>query len=399
MIRKLQIKIIVIVSVLLTLIILGVLAAVNITNQQNTVQQINNRLDIIVNNDGRSSFDSISPYQDDSTAYVDFFTAQINAENQLTALTFNRDIEAGAEEIAEYINSAVSSGQQTGTLGRYAYTVRYKPYGRIVVFLDISQYRLQSRALLFTTAGIGILSVLIFILFSVALSFWLVKPVKDTLAKQKLFISNASHELKTPLAVIKANADVLETEIGDNKWLGYIQSESSRMSELVGELLCLARLDDKGAQNLVMEDTDLSELVMQSALPFESSMFEAGRKFEVDIQPGVTLRCDRSTIRHIMTILIDNAQKYSDEGGEVRVSLHTKGGKRIIEVYNTGMGISPDKLDKVFERFYREDEARNSSSGGYGLGLAIARSGAAAHGGTITAASEYGKWAKFTVTL
>lgn len=399
MIKRLQIKMVVIITLLLTLIITGILAAINIANHMNGEQQINRRLDIIASSNGMSVYDDINPYHSEQNSYVDFFSVMLNENNQIISLTFNRNIEVNTDEIIEYVNAALSTGQQSGTLGHYAFTIKLRSYGKIVVFLDISQNQIQNRSLLLTTIGIGVLAVVIFFLMSVALSFWLVKPVRDTFSKQKLFISNASHELKTPLAVIKANADVLETEIGDNKWLGYIKSESTRMGELVNELLTLARLDDKGADNLIMEELDLSELVTQCALPFESSMFEAGKKFVMDIQPDVTLRCDRSTIRHILTILIDNAQKYSDEGGEVKVSLYTRGSKRIIEVWNTGMGIAPDKLDKVFERFYREDEARNSSSGGYGLGLSIAQSGVKAHGGTITAKSEYGKWAKFTVTL
>ena len=250
-----------------------------------------------------------------------------------------------------------------------------------------------------TTVIIGGVTVLIFFGLAVSLSFWLVRPVKITLDKQKLFISNASHELKTPIAVIKANADVLEAEIGENKWLSYMKIDSARLGELVDELLELARLDDKSGHKLKFEEFNLSELVLQTALPFESRMFEMGKKYETDIQPNIFYKGDISAIKHILSILIDNALKYSDENGEISVRLYMRSNKKIIEVYNTGIGIPKDKLDKIFERFYRVDEARSSQEGGYGLGLSIAREIVYRHKGSISVQSEYGKWVRFIVVL
>lgn len=399
MIRKLQFKIIIIITLLLTIMITALMISLNIVSQIQSNRQINQRLDRLAESNTLSAFDDISPYHDQEDSYVDFFSVMLNGNNQILTLTFNRDIVVQADEIIDYVNQALSTGKEKGTLGRYAYIIKNKPYGKIVVFLDISQYQAQTNNLILTTILIGIAAEIVSFLIALGLSFWLVRPVKDTFDKQKLFISNASHELKTPLAVIKANTDVLEADIGDNKWLGYIKDESTRMSELVNELLCLARLDDRNSNVLVMEDLNLTDLVLQTSLPFESRMFENGKRFTVEAQPGVTMHGDKSTIKHILTILIDNADKYSEEKGEISVRLFTRGKNRIIEVYNTGQGIPHDKLDKIFERFYREDKARNSKSGGYGLGLAIARSGVQAHGGSITAQSEYGKWAKFTVTI
>ena len=399
MIRKLRLKIVVIIMLLLTIMTSSLMLSLNVISQLQNKQIIEDRLEKLANSNTLSAFDDISPFKNEENSYMDFFSVMLNANNQILTLTFNRDIVVQADEIIDYVNQALSTGNEKGTLGRYAYIVKYKPYGKIVVFLDISQMQAQNRNLFFTTLIMGIIAEVLSLILALGLAFWLVRPVKETLDKQKLFISNASHELKTPLAVIKANTDVLEGEIGENKWLGYIKDESTRMSELVNELLCLARLDDKSSNKMIMEDFSLSDLVLQSALPFESRMFENGKKFNVDVQPNVSFHGDKSTIQHIITILIDNAEKYSDENGEINVRLYTHGKSKTIEVYNTGRGILPEKLNKVFERFYREDEARNSKSGGYGLGLAIARSGAEAHGGSITAQSEYGKWAKFIVTL
>ena len=171
------------------------------------------------------------------------------------------------------------------------------------------------------------------------------------------------------------------------------------MNELVNELLCLARLDDKTGHKPVMTEFNLTDVFLQTVLPFESRVFELGKQLEVDAAPDIKYKGDQSQIRHIITILLDNAVKYSDEHGLIRARLYTRSSKKIIEVYNTGEGVPKDKLNKIFERFYRRDEARNSSSGGYGLGLAIAKASAEANGGKISAQSEYGKWICFTVTL
>lgn len=399
MIKKLRIKIVLVITVLLTIVIAILMLAINIIARNNSSEQTKDRLQTIADSDGTISPTQINPYHGNQMGYIDNFSVLLGMDNEVLKITLNRNIIVQQTDIVSYVNEALASGKSVGTIGSYAYMIQPKSYGKIVVFLDVSVQQLQNDNLVVTTIMIGIVATIIFFIIAVILSFWLVKPVKETFDKQKLFISNASHELKTPLAVISANTDVLEAELGENKWLSYIRSESVRMSELVNELLCLARLDDKSGHRLVMSELNLTDIVLQTALPFESTVFEMGKKFDVEAEPNVKFVGDESSIKHVLTILIDNAIKYSNEKGEVSVKLYTHSGKKIIEVYNTGDGIPSDKLNKVFERFYRQDEARNSKSGGYGLGLAIAKSIVEAHNGKICAKSEYGKWAKFIVTF
>ena len=314
-------------------------------------------------------------------------------------IVISRNINVEQSVIIEYANEALNSDSNSGELGSYAFLVNNRPYGKIIVFMDIQPYQQAAKNLFLITSLTGLISIIFFFIVSFFLAKWLVKPVKSTLEKQKQFISDASHELKTPLAVISTNTDVLEAEIGENKWLGYIRSESVRMSELVNELLCLARLDDKSSQALHFAETDLSQLVLQTALPFESVLFEMGKIYSVEVQPDIKAKVDESSIKHVLTILIDNAVKYSKENGEITVKLYMHSGRKIIEVYNTGDGVPKEKIGKIFERFYREDEARNRKTGGYGLGLAIAKASAEAHGGKMSAKGEYGSWICFTVTL
>ena len=399
MIRKLRIKITVILSAVLTIVIVGVMITINFLEHSNHQTQINERLLKIAYNNGVIPNEYRNNNKKSESGYIDTFSVLVDGAYNLIGIYAGRTDVISQEEYIEYANEAVNSGDRTGEIDNYAYLLEFKSYGKIIVFLDISQYNNSEKNLLITSVIMGIVGIIVFIIISITLSFWLVRPVKETFEKQKRFISDASHELKTPLAVISANTDVIEGEIGENKWLSYIRLESKRMSELVNELLCLARLDDKSGHQLIMTQINLSDLVLSVALPFESTVFEMGKKFDVDVQPDIICKGDESSIKHIISILIDNAVKYSDEHGEISVKLYKQSNKNVIEVYNTGDGIKPENTSKIFERFFRQDESRNSQTGGYGLGLPIAKSSVEAHGGKLSVQSEYGKWAKFIVTL
>ena len=399
MIKRLRIKIVAVIMVILTLTVFAIMTAINTVSWSSSRNEIETRLYRLADNDGfLPSDETIEIFHDSQSGYIDTFSVQITHFYEVRKIVISRNIKVEQSVIIEYANEALNSGKNLGELGSYAFLVRNRPYGKIIVFMDIQPYQQAARNLLLITSLTGIISIVFFFIVSFFLAKWLVKPVKSTLEKQKQFISDASHELKTPLAVISTNTDVLEAEIGENKWLGYIRSESLRMSELVNELLCLARLDDKSGHALNFSDVDLSQLVLQTALPFESVLFEMGKTYNVDVQPDIKVKADESSLKHVLTILIDNAVKYSKENGEISVKLYTHSGKKIIEVYNTGEGVPKEKLSKIFERFYREDEARNRKTG-YGLGLAIAKASVEAHGGKISAKGEYGSWICFTVTL
>lgn len=405
MIRKLQQKIVLIVTFLLAVSVVVLMFAVNFIAQTETNKKIDRDLELLAKKGGFNQRREPDPFRQDDGITSDYYVVTVKGY-VIADIIGSRDEILNGEQFADYVNDVLATGKNKGYYGKYAYYIEEKKFGPledfseiIIVFLDASSLRNQNHQLLVTTSVIGAGAVIGFFFLSIGLSFWLVKPVRDTFEKQKLFISNASHELKTPLAVISANSDVLENEIGDNKWLGYIKNETGRMSELVNELLYLARMDDKSGQQAVVSEFSLSDVVLSTALPFESRMFEAGKQYDVDVQENVSYRGDKSAIKHLLMILIDNAVKYSDEKGEIRVSLCTRGSKRIIEVYNTGKGVRPENTKRIFERFFREDEARNSKSGGYGLGLSIASEVARKHGGQIRVESEYEKWIKFIVTL
>ena len=292
----------------------------------------------------------------------------------------------------------MASDIDSGFYGNLRYEITRDNLYTTVTAIDLKNDLTLMRNVVRVSVVIIIASLIFVFIVSYFLSRWAIRPLKESFEKQRRFISDASHELKTPLAVISANADVLETEIGDNKWLENIKSQSKIMSDLVYDLLDLAKMDET-SDEMILSEFDLSNTVLSKALEFECTAFECGKTFEQNITENIRYKGNEEAIKHLVTILIDNAIKHSDENGIVRVTLTTAGNKKILQVYNTGNSIRNSEKDKIFNRFYRSDESRSKATGGYGLGLSIAKAITDAHKGTITVDGEENKWISFTVIL
>lgn len=223
------------------------------------------------------------------------------------------------------------------------------------------------------------------------------EPIRYILAKQKQFISDASHELKTPVSIISANADVIKTE-ENAQYIDSIKKQVGRLNFLVSDLLTLARLDE-GSVKRITEKFNLSDEVTQTALPFDAVAFEKGKTLDCDIAPNVIYEGAKDDVKKILNILLDNAVKYAADGGKIKVSLKKAGAKCRLSVYNDGSLIHEKDSEKIFERFYRGDLSRSRESGGNGLGLSIAKSIATANKWDISAVSVYGKSMTITLTL
>ncbi len=312
------------------------------------------------------------------------------------------------ETVAAISAAALEDADGQGRVGRWEYRCVDYTGGTGVLILNAASLRAEdAETALISLLGFAVACCL-FALLARALSRVIVKPVEENTQMQKRFVADASHELKTPLTVIDANAAVLEQSIGQNKWLDYIKEQTGRMAGLVNELLQLSNLEEAGEIGAPQqrEPYDAAEAVMAAALPFESVAFEHGVTLEADTPDSLDVCGRRKDLEQLAAILIDNAVKHSPAGGTVRVGLrraaqrHGRKEESALElrVANSGDEIPPDALEHIFDRFYRVDESRTHRDNSYGLGLAIAKGLAEKNGGTITVTSHDGQ-TEFTLIL
>ena len=299
------------------------------------------------------------------------------------------------EELLELAGEVNVKTDNIGTIGSLMYYKADKGGYTLVAFLDNSLNQKSMSALLKYTLYGGILAIVVFFFLSVYLARMIIRPLEENHIKQKQFVSDAGHELKTPISVVSANAELLAREIGENQWLANIQYENERMGALVTQLLDLARMENVTPQ---METVDFSHLVSGETLPFESVIYENGMVFHCEIQNKILVHGNAMQLKQITAILLDNAVKHSTAGGEILLTLKKEHGRAVLSVINDGDEIPAEQCKHLFERFYRMDEARNGEDKHYGLGLAIARAIAVGHRGKIEVKCHDGK-VQFIISL
>lgn len=327
-----------------------------------------------------------------------FFYVKLDMDGRALETNAEGMFDFTEEQALRFAQQAAAGKKERGTIENLQYLAAEKPYGKIIVFAERSIQARMLSELIQISLWVACGTFAILFVFSLFLSNWAAKPVAAAFDRQRRFISDASHELKTPLTIISANVDVLENEIGENTRITHIREQSNRMNALIHDLLVLARADERGAE-LVAGAFDLSKTVKNTTLEFESTAFEAGRRLEYDIEEDIFYTGNEPQIKQLVSILIDNAIKHAEAGGEIKVSLQRSGEKNQLSVYNTGPGIAEEEKRKIFERFYRSDASRSRETGGYGLGLSIAKTIVDAHKGKIAVAGEAGSWVAFVVTL
>ncbi len=391
MIRRLRIRITCIIMAILTLVFAYLVSVFNYAHYSEQCKQSTQWLYAIIKKEGHLPPETIRHSND----VLDFCYIALDSDNEI--LSYSSSSGSYHQSYIEtLLSEALSQNTTSGHVGNHQrFLIVPNDTGSSIAFLDqTASYKSFYRVLTFSVAAVLlILTILAFL--CAALSKWLVRPVELALAQQKQFISDASHELKTPLSVISANADVLADEIGENPFLSYIQSETNQMNHLVQDLLTLTRLETVTTES--PENFDLGCVVLQAALPFESTAFEAGKTLQLDVSDGITFTGYAGKIQQLVGILLDNAIKYSNAGGTIQLKLASSRGNPVLEVYNTGRGITTEEQKHIFERFYRGDTARCRDCGSYGLGLPIAQSIASLHGARITVESEPDRFVRFRV--
>ncbi len=309
-----------------------------------------------------------------------FYTVAVSYEGDILEIENEPPTVHTDDDLERLARSIIKGGRDNGTENNLAFYKTDKEGYTLVTFMDNTIVNENAMTLFRYTLIFGGVALVLFFFLSVFLARKIVNPLEESYQKQKQFISDAGHELKTPVSVVSANAELLSREIGDNGWLQNIQYENERMGMLVAQLLDLARTENVAPQ---MEQVDFSRLVAGEALPFESVAFEKGLVLNSNIANGIGVVGNTTQLKQIVSILLDNAIHHSKERGEVWITLTKEHGFAKLSVINKGDEIPEEQRSKIFERFYRVDTARNGEDKHYGLGLAIAKAIATSHKGYI----------------
>lgn len=307
------------------------------------------------------------------------------------------------ETAQDLVDAALAQGGSQGNVAGQDLSFLFQESGgsRFFAFADNRLVAVTLRNQLLTSLLICVLALTGFYLISRFLAKLSLRPVERAWEQQRQFVADASHELKTPITVILANTGILLAHPEDPvreqaKWITYIQDEAARMRSLVNDLLFLAK-SDAARLPPPASSVPLSALVTGALLPFESVAFEAGVTLTEQIAPDITVQGDEAQLQRLVVILLDNAVKYAGENGSVSLTLDRLQDRPRLTVHNTGPAIPPEHLPHLFERFYRSDSSRGRAQGGYGLGLAIAKSIVDGHGGQVSVASSPQLGTTFTV--
>lgn len=317
-----------------------------------------------------------------------FYSAAVSYTGE-TLKTDTADLSTfSEEELTELALEIIENGKESGVLHNLAYRMEDKGSYILVAFLDNTVVLENAGTLFNYTLIFGSVALVLMFFLARYLADRIVAPLEESYQKQKQFISDAGHELKTPVAVINANLELLSREIGGNQWLSNIQYENERMSALIIQLLDLARAENTSPP---METLDLSRLVYGETLPFETVAYENGLTLTSQIRDNILVSGNSIQLKQLTSILIDNALRHSSAGAEVRLTLEASKNHAVLSVSNDGDPIAPEQRAHLFERFYRTDEARASVDGHYGLGLAIAKAITVTHKGGIDVQCRDGK--------
>ena len=329
-----------------------------------------------------------------------FFSALVGEDGEFTLRDTTRMSEESAGELKQVAARAIAKGRPSGFSGDYVFAVNDTREGREAFFLNCETKLTRVRRLALISAaacgGCILLAWLLVALFSSRA----IRPLAENAIQQKQFITDAGHELKTPLTVISANMDVLALETGeDNEWVRSTRKQVANLRGLVGELIYLSRLDEEDAK-LKREDVNLSKLVRETAEPFVGMAEFSGKAMALEVEDGVHITGDGAALGRLVSILCDNAVKYAPEGDEIKLSLR-RGRKGVALACENGLAkpLTDEALRHLFDRFYRADASRSRESGGYGIGLSVARAVARKHGGDIRAVQTDGGRLRFVCRL
>lgn len=403
MIKKLRIKLIAasMASLFLVLFVIG--GIVGILNYRKIVEDADRILEILEENAGKfpqkfpGDRKDERPRMSPEVPYESrYFSILLNENGDIILTDTSKIVSIDTTKAIEYASEVWEKETEKGFLDDYRYW-RCSSNGEIrIIFLDCRRQLDNFKNFLLTTFGVSSIGLLSVFILMVYFSARIIKPFSDNYEKQKRFITDAGHELKTPLTIIEADTEVLEMDFGENEWLQDIQGQTKRLADLTNTLVMLSRMEEGINKDMKIE-LPLSDIVEEVCHAFQAPARIQNKTLDNAIEPMISIKGDEKAIRGLITILLDNAVKYTNENGQISVSLEKKKNRIYLSVFNTTEQISKEQISHLFDRFYRTDTSRNSQTGGYGLGLSIAAATVEAHKGKIIAETADEKSLRITV--
>lgn len=400
MFRRLRLQFIVVATIAVSIMLISIIGILNASKYATSEKKINKILDLLSKNNGVLPDEEVvekilgRKTNPDIIVQYRYFSAYVDSTNKVITMNTEHIANLSETDVIFYIRKILSGknryGNFTTTDGqKFAYKLSlHEDDSKLIVVLDTTSYIEDRADLIDTSVFIFFSNLVFFIIIFVIFSGKVMMPFMENYRNQKAFITNAGHELKTPLAIISANNELCEMIGGENEWTKSTKEQVERMTDLINRLVVLARFEEKSEEksDVAEKNINFSDIVTKSANSFKSMAIKGGKNFESNIQKNLCISGDDGAIYELVNILIDNANKYCDDGGTVGVGLLQHGitfKKAKLVVYNTyksGKGVD---YSRFFERFYREDKSHNSNVSGYGVGLSIAGNIVKRHKGKI----------------
>ncbi len=411
MIRKLQLKFIIIATAAVLVVLTVLLSLVNSFTYQNSLNKVYDNARFILSNEGVLTADAVNESNNDEDKpdfdaedryRIRYFTVYIDSNETVTKTYLKRIAAVDENDMMTVVSKtdtrSGAKGHFTYHGSEYAYVVGENAQGRVIVYIDCTKEIASADDFRRFSFEFGVICLIFFITFVSFYSKRAISPIIDNMESQRQFITNASHELKTPLAVISANTEVIEMTNGETEWTRSIIKQVEKLNKLIANLIKLSKLGE--ADKKAFYSVDVSAAARQSAEDFAPVFANSDKLFEADIADGVKVNATSDGISEIINILLDNAAKYCDDKGEVKLNAGFRTSNKGARIVVSNTYSSDNKVDtsKFFERFYREDESHNSKNTGHGIGLAMAQGLAEEYGGKITV-SHKNSVITFTVTL